>query len=97
MSRDPIDIPYSKSHGANRRRYAMSPCDCLLCAKPMNSNLKTKKWVMLDAALGKIIDPDSDDAKSENNGGYFFIGPDCWRSNPQLRGYDDKMMLDVDL
>ncbi len=85
----PISIPYSLRRNANERRYGQARTDvaqCLLCSKPLSS--EGLHLVMLDDGCGQIIDPSSEEGQGEQNGGCFFIGPDCWRRNRQLHPYE---------
>ena len=82
----PIDIPFSEKRSANEARYGNGADACLLCAKPIKDTTKAKV-VVLTSSLGQIADQMT---PPEINGGEFFIGPDCWRRNPQLHPYETK-------
>ena len=86
MSMQTIPIPYSPKFEANRDRYGHSGSTdrCLLCGKPVNPARAT--WVVLTDDLGEIVDPKIEET-GEPYGGRFVIGPDCWKSNPQLHPF----------
>jgi hypothetical protein len=91
MHKVPIRIPYSKSREANERKYGQASTSykqCLLCARPIRG--VSMKVVVLSSDLGEIIDPQSPEGQGEDNGGAFFIGPDCWKTNRQLHPYEVK-------
>lgn len=81
-----IEYVQTKDKAENERR-AGGRRTCVFCGRAINPALLVSHWIQLGRGGAAVLAPGEEDAGEPGYLGWFPVGPECYSSRPELKGY----------